>query len=230
MAALSAALAGCPAPDQPMVDVELRTRGVEITANRPRQMRDMLVGEGADRFHGRAHPVGLTDGDIQVESSFVLAYGGNGRGTQLCMWPRRLQIVLETSSSVFVTEALPKGSCEYRAVLEHEMKHVETDRKIARDYSWVLRDRLRAAAAIAGPFERADMGAAREQIKARLERVVAAVADEMYAARSAAQDAVDSPQEYERVGAACQFPGLFVVNGSRPRATAAPRNFVTGSP
>jgi hypothetical protein len=212
--AAAAALAGCPGGDAPAVDVANAVSGVEIVRRTPREMEGLYdVGAGPAR---RVHPVGLTHGDIHVDTTytFIAVPAKNG---QLCLWPKHIQVRIETSSVVSVTKDVGRNSCEWHAVLEHEMRHVEADRMTAWRSGFLIRDRMREAATAFGPFDRADLPQAKSKLIGSLEATLKGAADQMYVARDRAQDAVDTEEEYARVASRCSFPDVYVVNGASAR-------------
>ncbi|GIL39433.1 hypothetical protein [Roseiterribacter gracilis] len=212
--ATAAALAGCPAPEAPIVDVTSEVSGVEIVRRTPREMEGLY--DVAATMARRVHPVGLTHGDTHLDSTYTFLAVPTKNG-QVCLWPKRIQVRVETASIVSVSKDVGRNTCEWHAVLEHEMRHVEADRMTAWRATFQIRDKMREAAIGYGPFNRADMADAKLKLIATLEASLKVASDQMYAARDKAQDAVDSEEEYARVASRCTFPDVFVVNGATAR-------------
>jgi hypothetical protein len=217
--ATAAALAGCPlpqtgGPEAPIIDVTAEVTGVEIVRRSSREMEDMYdLAAGHAR---RVHPVGLTHGDTHVDSTYTFL-AVPARNGQVCLWPKRIQVRIQTASVVSVTRDVGRNSCEWHAVLEHEMKHVEADRMTAWRASFQIRDKMREAASAYGPFNRAELQDAKAKLSAALEATLKVQTDLMYAARDKAQEGVDTEEEYARVASRCTFPDIYVVNGATAR-------------
>jgi hypothetical protein len=212
--AAAAALAGCPAPEAPAIDVTNDVLGVEIMRRTPRDMEALY--SAAVTFARRVHPVGLTSSDTNVDTIYTFVAVPAAKG-QVCLWPKRIQVRLETSSQISVMRELGRNSCEWNAVLEHEMRHVEAERSNAWRYAWVIRDKLRDSAMAYGPFDRADLPQAKARLTASLDNLLAGQTEQMYVARDRAQAAVDTEEEYARVASRCIYPDVYVVNGATSR-------------
>jgi hypothetical protein len=212
--ATAAALAGCPAPEAPIVDVAAEVTGVEIVRRTPREMEGLYDISAV--LARRVHPVGLTHGDTHVDSTYTFLALPTKNG-QVCLWPKRIQVRIQTASIVSVTKDVGRNTCEWHAVLEHEMKHVEVDRMTAWRASFLIRDKMRETVAGYGPFNRGDLTDAKAKLTASLEATLKVLTDQMYATRDKAQDAVDNEEEYARVASRCTFPDVFVVNGATAR-------------
>jgi hypothetical protein len=158
----------------------------------------------------------MTRADTLIDSSYSFRTVSTKAG-QICLWPERIRIQVETASTISVTRDVARNSCQWRAVLEHEMRHVEADRTTAWHASLRIRDRMREAAAGYGPFDRTDLHQATGKLVGSLETTLRTAAENMYAVRDGAEGAVDTEQEYARFGARCMSPDLYVVNGPTAR-------------
>jgi hypothetical protein len=169
---------------------------------------------GRDYHEGRT--LGLYTADIAARTRTAMSDEGTAAlrcvrvtavTVELTLAPRRIYVVRERRP----------GTCGYAAVLGHERKHQAVDDGIVAEY----RPRLGAAihAAISRLLPDAPVptdGVA--AIEARIDRAVDAALkagfDAMMAERDRRQQAVDSPGEYRRVGAACGDPGAQGSRGS----------------
>ncbi|SLN11776.1 hypothetical protein OCH7691_00104 [Oceanibacterium hippocampi] len=113
---------------------------------------------------------------------------------------------------VHIAREFPRGSCEYREILQHEYKHVATDERLVRDLGRRLRVSLRAALSRSRPPARlraADSKDALAAIRSTLQRVLDEASDRLAVERRRNHAEIDTRAEYERVGAACGRDSLF---------------------
>jgi hypothetical protein len=130
----------------------------------------------------------------------TLVRGANG---EACagMEDGRIQVRLKTT--IYVASELPETSCLYREVLAHEHKHHAVGVNLMEAFTT-------AATLILYPeFDRqpyvevADPGLADAVAEARIDAALSGVFPGMWEAYRAAQDRIDSPEEYARVASAC---------------------------
>lgn len=115
-----------------------------------------------------------------------------------------LRIGFEDPIRVYVSRRYGPSSCAYRAILEHEDRHVRNYADTLERYVAVLRQRLPAALAPLTAIRNADMDAGRGEIHTALQAVAQAAADHVMADARAADALIDSAASYAEVKAACQ--------------------------
>jgi hypothetical protein len=105
---------------------------------------------------------------------------------------------------VYVASEYPPGSCEYRAILDHENQHVAINRQGLHTHAPRVRLALEAALAEERPIQAQDADKATRQILDRVQRR----ADEALAAFHRELDerngAIDTSSNYEAVAGICK--------------------------
>ncbi|HVJ40121.1 MAG TPA: hypothetical protein VM639_01440 [Dongiaceae bacterium] len=142
-------------------------------------------------------------------------FGGDAKAVvmpsgQVCAWATQLTIHLTDEVRVYLASELRPGSCPYRAVREHEEKHVSLDRQLQP----ALRQQLQAAVdkvatySVLGP----DEAAAAARLRTAFRQVVGHAIGSYAAMRDQQQIAIDTAEEYRRVQGVCgrqAFAALF---------------------
>lgn len=154
-----------------------------------------------------AHLGGLTDSELRVRTKIKFLIYQRSDGAQVCLAVGGADIELLLAPTVFIVKNKPKGSCAYSETLNHENKHISTDRQLMRDYrrdlEQAVRDVLATQPRIASitPDQRIQR---QEEWQARIETAVARVFTALQAERDHRQSLVDTPEEYQRVAMACR--------------------------
>jgi len=164
---------------------------------------------------------GFMKGGIKIKPTIKLNYHGVSR-KNICMWYETIQIDVEIDPTIVIGSEVAKDKCMKAAVVEHEHKHIRVDREIVNKYAQHTADLIYATLKDAGflygpfPFDDADTIS-----KAMYEQVFMIIREEnakMKIERAAAQQAVDSLEEYERVAALCpKFNPTKYLKGLRKR-------------
>lgn len=180
-------------PTPPQVNVSLPSAGVRVT-----QVRDVgshapfAAGADATTSGGRWVVNGLTKSVRQV-SYQIAGVSGNG-----CYAPTRVEIVLGVGDpvEVLIADRYAPGTCQYQAVLEHEMQHVDILRRGRQIYG----ERYRAmvmGAALQGPFPD------ERSAQSRIAGMIDVVGDEMTRALYQANASIDTAESYLANQARC---------------------------
>ncbi len=149
----------------------------------------------------RRQTLGLTEATIGFATS-VETEGLVDRNGITCARARIRVDVSLAPVTVFVARELAGDACRYAAVRAHEQKHVEAGRSLLAGIPARLAARLDAAGM--GRLYYAASSAALEQaVNADVDRVVAALLAETKAELATRQAAIDTPEEYAAVSAAC---------------------------
>jgi hypothetical protein len=126
--------------------------------------------------------------------------------SEACLWVSSLAIEVEAvDRRIWVIRERRPGTCHYDAVLAHERRHEEVDDAMVEAYAARLRSVLAQEAAALGlvrvaPGER---DAAQQRLVDALKKAFQAEMRALQAERERRQNAIDTPAEYRRVGAAC---------------------------
>lgn len=149
---------------------------------------------------------GLMSGEIEVGTNITFGLQTDRRTGQTCFWYDEIKVVINIDPLIYVAREHGPGSCMHNSIMEHEMKHVEVDRRIVRTYRPLIENDIQRAArrvGIVGPVRQAQGLSVREKMLEVIQKTVSARSERMYAERHALQQAVDNLDEYQRVQRRC---------------------------
>jgi hypothetical protein len=159
------------------------------------------------RYHG-GQGAGLVTG--LALSPLYYEFESQFRVTQIkegyCLAIDELKLYYRARPVVWISSEFPRGSCEFKAVLFHENKHVRTLKKVHSKSSKAFRkhvenslERVRPE----GPLSKAQIKTAQKKMQKELEQLLDEyIIDINYELRRE-QTKVDSPSEYKRVNDEC---------------------------
>lgn len=159
------------------------------------------------RISGLGHNVralGLMKPDLVIETRPKAQ--GLPMGNRFCFWITGFDVSLRYRRvDVFIAKEYPVGSCQYKAILEHEEEHVRVSRQNLEDFAPRIRRALTSLLIPTGqqPAKVISADAARKNVKSISDELLQPVYKEMMAALVQAQKEVDSPKEYARVQSKC---------------------------
>jgi hypothetical protein len=185
----------CP-PPRPTIEV--------TTALDPPRIDNSLSQPALRQRAGRGHPLGLYVAEVEVRWSIAIARLDGG--SEACRWIAKVEVAITARSRViYVLRERQPGTCAYASVMTHERQHQATDDAVIEEYRSRIQDATAAAVSSLpiGPFAVGDAAVAEK----RLTRPVSAAIEREFKAlkreREARQKAVDTPEEYRRIAAAC---------------------------
>ena len=199
----------CQMPKTAEISVVPKTAEVRIDTSRSladlqSQSIDTINPYG---YNHVTHTNGFMEGRIALTSDVKLDYKQAPQMMAFCIWYDKVTIEFNISPTIVIAKEVAEDRCMYNAVLEHEMKHVNVDRKIVNKYSKTIGqkvfDGLKQRGFIAGPIAPEDT----RQISDRMRRTVAQLIEfehkKMEIERAEKQQAVDNLEEYKSVQAKC---------------------------
>jgi hypothetical protein len=183
---------GCPTAP-PVIEVNLPTAGVEVT-----RVRDVgafapfAAGASSEGGGGKWVINGLT------KSAITMQFGIEAMKGSRCFGMTKIRITIGVGDpvKVLVADKYEPGTCQYNAILEHEMQHVD----ILRRGRILYAERFRQFAGIAasqGPFQ--DMAQAQERVGGMMD----VVSDELKRALTVAHATIDTAESYLANQARC---------------------------
>jgi len=148
------------------------------------------------------HVLGLTRGNATVQFAVTTPTVIDPTGRWECASPQITLTFGFSPMTVYVAKEFPEGTCAFKEVQEHEMRHVKTYQShlaaIEKEQTTALSTRFATGTTWRGPI-----GQASSKLQHELnERWTPYVQREIRRVE-AAQALVDSPEEYERVANAC---------------------------
>jgi hypothetical protein len=106
---------------------------------------------------------------------------------------------------VQIASEVPEGSCVYDEIRKHEYKHVAVDQSVVLDNFSYVTSQLQAFGRSLGVVEAGSDQEAERRLDSALHAAMQPILAHVAALRTAAQDRVDTPQEYARVEQACRI-------------------------
>lgn len=146
--------------------------------------------------------LGLTRGTATVRfESRITAYTDPG-GRWECASPQLTVTYGFSPMTVYVAREFPPGSCAYKEIHEHELRHVRAYQTHLLRIEQELADTLKRRFVSDGPW-RGPVGQARARLQQELEERWAPYIRREMNKVDAAQALIDTPEEYARVAASC---------------------------
>lgn len=160
-----------------------------------------IANEARAPADASSRPVGLTT----VSTMFAVKGASSiaERGQSACSYLTSVGVTFGWERmQVFIPSEYPEGSCEYRAVIDHENQHVAIIRSTLKEFAPIARTRVEAVIAQSKPVPGRDVNLDRvlAPVKARLTALLQEFND-LHAARSAH---IDSPSNYAAVTSLCK--------------------------
>jgi hypothetical protein len=181
---------------------------IQFVQNEPAVRRDLNMLQLANRRDpkgsGMPRTLGLTEAQMRVVTR--LGTETYRSGMEVCLQPSLVRIELRIDSTIFIARELTNQPCRREQAMRHEREHVAIDRRIATEAIPRYREAVETTLAEIGPIgpiAPGQVAAAIERVRARLRPALKRVTDQLYADRKTAQNALDTPEEYRRLWAAC---------------------------
>ncbi|HSE79075.1 MAG TPA: hypothetical protein VLG66_13845 [Alphaproteobacteria bacterium] len=191
----------CPQAPEAQISVQAALPSSTIAAHNDLSALKQI----AALYNNRHQPLGLYVTRVQPELSVRVVTRTLPRG--ICMWLQSIDVTISlTERTIHVAREYLRGSCEYQAILQHELKHAQADDAILKIHVPRIEQALRNAAAergAIGPFAPQGEADAQIQLRAGVEKAFRESLTQMMRDRVARQGSVDTPQEYRAVAASC---------------------------
>lgn len=212
-AALAQEPPACPPRGAPVLRVTLQDPEPRLLP--PVPAAQLGAQSGAQEAQAHLHHLGLTVSRVEWRSEITVRSRG-AAGGPVCGVPAEIRLSLvHAEHAIRLAREIPRDGCLAREVLAHERRHVEVNRRTLREAAEELRGIARAWAERA-EARAADPGQAAAALQDDLSAAVEPVLARLRAAREAGHAAIDTPEEYRRLGRVC--PG----DQRRLRATLRP--------
>lgn len=197
-----------PAPTQ--ISVVPRTSKLVIDTNLSHaDMQKQAVDTINPYGYGKVtHTNGFMKGDLKFQARVLLDYAQMPQyESAFCVWYKEVEITIDIKPEIVIANEVAQDKCMYKAVLEHEMKHVHVDRKVTNKFAQTVGkkvfDGLAERGFKAGPMKAEHVEKINERMKKTVEQLVEFEFRKFEIERQEAQQAVDSLEEYEAVSAKC---------------------------
>ncbi len=193
--------------------VSVIAKGVERAIDNSKSISDLNIfkpmlsgtspyGEGIE-----THIEGLTNGRIGMEASYQFGVETYPALNQACLYVAKIDVNITLDPKIFIAREFKPRTCQYNAVLGHEMKHFRTDRDLVNRYSNYIVQSLDATfkkiGYVQGPFPGENLAAQQKRLGDYVVAVVSQLSDRMEKERGILQGRVDTLEEYTRVAKMC---------------------------
>lgn len=140
----------CPAKVTPEINVVWKTKPTKyIYSKSYDQLTSEALAEGdafiRRNFHGGNKQVAGTASN-PATLNVQTAFGGLTNGTELCTWPKQVNVTITYSPEIHISSDLRKGSCRYNEVMVHENTHIDISRKVAQEFQPQFKTAAQSAA------------------------------------------------------------------------------------
>ena len=201
------AAAVCAKPPEPAsVEVTVAEPAVEFDHSLSKPELAKRAATETGHGHGEGSTVfGLTAGQLRSQLA-VHTLLEKRRDGVYCGWPARViaTVGYEGTIAVHVAREHPKGTCQHRAILAHEMKHVAVFKEALRDHETRLRKALEGALAKAKfPVTGRDREAVQAEVGERFEAVFKRALAAADSERDRRNARLDTPESYRRTRDLC---------------------------
>lgn len=200
---------GCRKASAPKINIMMSSKQVQYDLSRSKRDLKGFNIDTKSPYDANAHTEvgGLMNGEISVNSQVSFGYLQDTNSGEACYWYDTIEVKMHIDPTIFIAKENPQGSCEYNAILEHEMKHIKIDRAILKKYkARIENDLYKIASKVGtiGPISLSISGRTQNKMMKIIEKAVSNQTERMYAERRKLQQSVDSLEEYERVANKCR--------------------------
>jgi hypothetical protein len=157
---------------------------------------------------GFTHVNGLMRGPMELSTKLNIAWQTNPELQENCFWYQSIDLTLRLRPVIYVASEIKRDRCYYNAIIEHEMKHVEVDRGLVRDYQNIIYDTIDNYVRQHGLVDQVPTGQEKEaqtQLAIALETELGKLHNRMHEERIIRQAQIDNVREYERVYEQCDL-------------------------
>lgn len=185
---------------QPQVDIRLEFTKPKLDISR--RLRALIDDPSLSHTRSPAFPYTLGVTQMSMSGGLNVNIEGNPRSDGMFCWSvKTLEITVKAASTVYIAAEIPRESCLWREVQEHEAKHIAVNRQHFQQFAALIRpqalDATRRTMVAAGGAE------AKAFFQAALDNVVQDAQARFEAAVLDQHREIDTTEEYNRVSKAC---------------------------
>ncbi len=156
----------------------------------------------------QTHVGGLMAGEVSISQNIRIMQESWPNLNAGCLYVDSLKVDIHIKPIIYIARDYPKQGCMYKAIMEHEKKHIQVDRMIVNKYTNIiingLDKALKKLGYAQGPFRIAELTQKQEMMQQYSQDIVRQYSNQMSEERKKLQQDVDSLKEYERVQAQCR--------------------------
>lgn len=158
-------------------------------------------------FNGVSITQGYAKGEISMRTRVSMGGEKIHGSPAACLWYKEITIDFEMDPNVYIAKEVHRDPCMRRAVTDHEMKHVNTDKLLINKFSHHIAQtmyrELKDRGFVAGPVRLEDVEDIADRMKQTVLQIVKREQKRFELDRMDMQGKVDSKEEYDRVAAQC---------------------------
>lgn len=155
----------------------------------------------------QTHVGGLMAGEVSISQNIRIMQETYPTLNAGCLYIDSVKVDIHIKPVIYIARDYPKNGCMYKAIMEHEKKHIQVDRMIVNKYTKIiingLDKALKKVGYAHGPFRPVQMKQKQEMLQQYSQDIVRQYSEQMGAERRKLQQDVDNLKEYERVQAKC---------------------------
>ncbi len=200
----------CKKAKPPVVRVKVREKPVVYNHSKTSEALKGMASGAYSPYEAGTHTEvgGLTKGKLGFRRTSSIQQ--TRLGNQHCLWVNEIEITVQSEPVVYIAKKNAKSKCRYKHVLEHEMKHVQVQRKIIMSYGPIIQSAVQKKVmqiGVIGPKNAREAQKASEQMMKEIEQTVSDVIAKLIKDRDIRQKDVDTKEEYASVGRALERCG-----------------------
>ncbi len=199
----------CAPPAPASISIIPRTSELVIdTSRKHHEIQDQQIDTiNPFGYNTVTHTNGFMEGQLELRSSVGLDFAQIPQRNAFCVWYKNIDVTIDITPKITIASEIAKDKCMYNAVLEHEMKHVNTDKRIINAFAQTVGNKvyegMKERGFSAGPMPHENM----KEIAARMRETVQQLVEFEYKKfeieRAEAQQKIDNLTEYQAVQAKC---------------------------
>ena len=198
---LSAPLRADPCDELPKPSVTVKRIEEKLILNTEYSYKS-LTNIGAALARPNNQVLGLTRGNAAVSFATNSPTFIDRTGRWECTSPQITVTYGLSPITIYVAREFPEGSCAYKEIYEHEMRHVKTYQAHITEIEKNLVDTLNARFSTGSPW-RGPAGQVSLKLQQELNERWTPYVQREFKRVEEAQAKIDTPEEYERVANAC---------------------------
>lgn len=187
--------------DTPQLITNVDINGLRSLRNAPES-----AGGGSEHV-----PLGLAKAEVTYQISMQAQITPLRNGS-FCVNLKQADIEYAfANTAIYVASEVPKGSCIFSKVEEHERQHVSVDGQLLREWQFRLQQDADAAVRGIGTIWNYSQEQALEDMKSRIRTSLQETAKYLLAERARRQAQVDTRMEYDRIARSCNGEAQTIV-------------------
>ena len=203
----AAAAFKCTVPQPPAIRINLVTDPVDYDFS---EDSHQLSAMKTDTVNPYAPGTDTATGGLRAdhpETSINIKWGSLLYKAQnaLCLWYEGVDITVALHPKIYLAKDFDNETCR-RAILEHEMKHIEIDHEVINDYGQYMGDAIRETidqAGAMGPYRPAERKDIEKFLTDRVMNTLHEQTAILDGKMSARQGEIDTLAEYDRISKIC---------------------------